>query len=74
MLYTFDVHEYQEVTEQLISHFEYFNDWRSNNKIQPILGVKINNDPRLSAFFSSLADESTLALFLIYTDVSLMRK
>ena len=32
IIQTFDVREYQEITEQMVMHFEYFNKWKSDKE------------------------------------------
>ena len=50
--------------------FEFFNNWKNQSSA---LVDKINKNAELSSFFKKLADESTLALFLIYTDLQLLQ-
>lgn len=79
---TFEDPKFKELSNDLIEIFELFNDWRrlfselesidNAVKLENLVEQDKENDYELRRFFSKMQDESTLALFLIYTDVELL--
>lgn len=71
---TFEDPSFKPIANDLIEIFELFNDWKKMSLLTMKLLDMIEADEEITLFFSKMQDESTLALFLVYTDVDMMKR
>ena len=69
---TFEEEDFSQLAKELIEIFEIFNDWKKMDIMSVNLAMLIESNDEIQHFFATLQNESTLALFLIYTDAELL--